>query len=178
MINNKLGFIVIALISSILYACGGGSSSSGDNASVTGLSSIVGVYQWFDEYPGGIVDEWYFAIDAQGYVSDYDYMGDSYDNLANCYVIDRNWDRFIHISGNRFSSSFGDVFIEIHQGGLLFTMVDGSFDPVYIGPKVNIDVSTFEAAECNSSNLAHLSSHNPEENNPVSKFLDRVKKTP
>lgn len=124
---------------------------SSGTAGVTGLASIVGVYEWFDYYPGGIVDEWYLGINDQGYVSDYDYLGDSFDNTANCYVIDRDWARFMHISGNRFSTTFlgdeqGDVFIEFDQGGLLITSSDG--EQLSVGPKVNIAVSDFEAAEC------------------------------
>lgn len=124
---------------------------SSGTAGVTGLASIVGVYEWFDYYPDGFIDEWYLGIDDQGYVSDYDYLGDSFDNIANCYVIDRDWLRFVHISGNRFSTTFdgddlGDVFIEVDQGGLLITSLDG--EQLAIGPKVDIAVSDFEAAEC------------------------------
>jgi hypothetical protein len=120
---------------------------SSGTAGVTGLASIVGVYMWFDYYPGGIVDEWYLGIDDQGFVSDYDYLGDSFDNFANCYLIDRDWERFGHISGNRFSTIFlGIVFIEFDLGGLLITSWDGL--QLAVGPKVDIDVSDFEAAEC------------------------------
>jgi hypothetical protein len=124
---------------------------SSGTAGVTGLASIAGVYESFDHYPGGVVDEWYLGIDDQGFVTTYDYMGDSFDNIANCYDIDRDWFRFVHISGNLFSAIFdgddlGDVFIEFDQGGLLITSLDG--EQLAIGPKVDIAVSDFEAAEC------------------------------
>jgi len=144
--KNIITFAIFIITAGSLTGCGGGSSSSNE---VTGLSSIVGVYDWSDEYPGGIIDEWYLGIDAQGYVSDYDYMGDSFDNLANCYVIDRNWERLTHISGNRFATLSGvDVLIDFHQGQLRITGQGSAFGSEIIGPRVNIHVSTFEAAEC------------------------------
>lgn len=185
MTSQILRILVILTVTSLIAACGGGGGSSSDNDSndppvVTGLASIVGVYEWFDEYPGGLVDEWYFAIDAQGYVSDYDYMGDSYDNLGNCYVIDRDWEQLVYVSENRFSTVVAgeDLFIEIQDGGLLITPVDGSSEPEYIGPKVDIDVSSFETAECDSNNLTSFSTNGSEENSSVSKLLNKVKKTP
>ncbi len=184
MTSQIFRILVILAVTSLIAACGGGGGSSSDNDSndppvVTGIASIVGVYEWFDEYPGGLLDEWYFAIDAQGYVSDYDYMGDSYDNLGNCYVIDRDWEQLVHVSENRFSTvNMGDVYIEIQDGGLLITPVDGSSEPEYIGPKVDIDVSSFEAAECNSNSSTSFSNRVSEENGSVSKLLNKVKKTP
>ena len=62
-----------------LVGCG-----SDDEGSPATLSDIVGV--WDESITEGqLVDEMYTVIAEDGTVTGYDYLGDSYDNEANCY---------------------------------------------------------------------------------------------
>ena len=151
--KKALAAVLLSFI--ILVGCGGGGNSGaeGSSSSVTVLSSIVGVYDWSDFYQDGTIDEWYLAIAPDGWISDYDYRGDSYDRGRNCYVIDRNWERLAHLGDNRFVFLNGDIIkADFFSGSLVFTPVStesGVAPPlVAVGPRVEINVSSFEAAEC------------------------------
>jgi hypothetical protein len=68
-------------------ACGGESDDNSSNASSPAqISGFEGVYEDFYEEDGAI-DEIYWVIHSTGYISLYDYAGDTYDNFANCYWI-------------------------------------------------------------------------------------------
>lgn len=155
---SKVVTIALAIsVSMLLTAC---NDESEDSVKVTGLSSIVGVYDWSDTYDDGSVDEWYLAIDADGYISDYDYQGDSFDLGENCYYIDRNWDRLTHIEGNKFSVSedghYSNYVVDLEVsfrfvgGKLTVDYVDDEDGPttITIGKKTNRSTSDFEALEC------------------------------
>ena len=154
--KNKLAAPLLIAASLSIVACNDEGGSSG-STSVSGLSSIVGIYDWSDTYEGGIVDEWYIGIDAEGNVSDYDYLGDAYDDYMNCYSIDKNWDQLTHISGNRFSSNIvGEVTITKSSSGLTIVPEDENYSSLVTGEKVSMTVSDFEAADCNSANSAPM----------------------
>ena len=150
----KKAVVTFLLSASILGGCGGGGNGSAEGGSpgVTSLSSIVGVYDWSILDADGTIDEWYLAIAPSGWISDYDYQGDSYNRGRNCYVIERNWERLAHLGDNRFVFLNGDIVkADFFSGSLVFTPVRteiGAIAPIVVGPRVQIDVSTFEAAEC------------------------------
>ena len=122
-------------------------------SSVSGLSSIVGVYDVSRTYSRE-VDEVYLVIDSQGALSRFDYQGRF---GRNCYRTERNRSSLTHLSGNRFQYEFFDlegnktggeqVFVEFYRGGLGYR--GRGSDNVWLwGPRVNVDVSSLEAAEC------------------------------
>ncbi|UTW48044.1 hypothetical protein [Bacterioplanoides sp. SCSIO 12839] len=71
----------------LLTACGSDSDSDSDK-SVENISDLEGVYDLTTRHSDNEVDEFYMHIDKSGYISYYDYAGDSYDNEGNCYWID------------------------------------------------------------------------------------------
>lgn len=153
-IKKKLMVTLLGISSLLLAACNDeGGDSNGGNTTVTGLSSLVGVYDWSDSYDDGTVDEWYLGIDSQGYISDYDYFGDSYDMGGNCYYIDKNWEQLTHVSGNVFDTLYnGEVTITKSSSMLTVTSNEDSSNLLVAGGKVNIAVSDMEAANCESAN--------------------------
>ncbi|EAR09876.1 hypothetical protein MED297_05989 [Reinekea sp. MED297] len=99
-----------------------------------------------------MIDEWYIGIDKDGYVSDYDYRGDAVDQEDNCYVINLNWDRFTHLSGNRFTSEVAGNFTLIKtEDGMTLEFDDASINSEDIGQKTNLNHSDLVAADCDAS---------------------------
>lgn len=118
--------------------------------SVTGLSSIVGIYDWSDDYGVDGIDEWYLEIDSDGYISDYDYQGDSYDLGDNCYDIDFDYEKLTHISGNTFSSINAGTVTVTSNGGGGITLASSEFpgDDIILGEKTTLVSSDLLAANC------------------------------
>lgn len=140
---------LLVVVGFLTAAC----NDEGGSASVDGLSSIVGIYDWSDTYDGGVVDEWYIGIDAEGNVSDYDYNGDSFDMGSNCYYIDRDWEQLTHVSGSTFNTqNFGEVTVTKNSSGLTITAKDDGELLIVTGEKVTMSESDFEAADCFASN--------------------------
>lgn len=71
---------LVLLISFLVSACGG--SSGGGNSAQ--LAEIAGVWDSSVTY-GNVVDEIYTVINEDGTATEYDYLGDSFDDFANCY---------------------------------------------------------------------------------------------
>ena len=117
---------------------------------VTDLASIVGIYDWSLDFGVDGFDEYYVGIDSEGYITDYDYQGDTYDSGANCYNIDSNYDQLTHVSGNAFSSlMLGDVNITGNEGGGITLFISGSPEyDIILGQKTSLFHSDFLAAEC------------------------------
>ncbi|MCH8550903.1 MAG: hypothetical protein LAT62_03135 [Natronospirillum sp.] len=130
---------------------GGGGVSGGATINVSGnitsLSDIVGVYEDFYDEGGGIIDEIYIEIAADGTVWEHDYQGDSYHQGPNCYDI-WEWDEIEHRGGNTFYSdmSFAEFEARFENNRLIMDYGNG-WEEEY-GPKVNIDPANFRAAEC------------------------------
>jgi len=131
-------------------------NSSKESASDKALSSIVGVYDVSRDHGQDGIDEWYLEIDSEGYISDYDYQGDSFDNSSNCYSISQNWGQFIYLSGNEFRYVyFSDVEM---NSNVIITVVDGGGISIVnkkysdsnetLGKKTSLVKSDFLAAEC------------------------------
>ncbi|MCE2572719.1 hypothetical protein [Motilimonas eburnea] len=71
-------------MSLVLAACGGSGSNSDLRAKEASLVNISGVWD-ASELIDDKQDEFYVVIKDHGEISFYDYMGDEYDNLDNCY---------------------------------------------------------------------------------------------
>ena len=100
-----------------------------DDASLVALQAISGVWDSSD-FDGGQQDVIFSVIRADGSATDYDYLGDEFDNSEDCYLrIDFN---FIHEGDSRFSvtsSEFEDddtVFDISVQDGNLVTLLIGT----------------------------------------------------
>jgi hypothetical protein len=50
-------------------------------------------------YSNGITDEYYLHISSDGQITDYDYAGDSFDNLDNCYYVIQD-SKFVAVENN------------------------------------------------------------------------------
>lgn len=125
-------------------------TTTASSSTDTGNGSIVGIYDMSVDYGVDGVDEVYLEIDLEGYISFYDYKGDSYDLLGNCYMIDSNIDQWIHISGNTFSSNeSGTITItENSEGGIVFASSDYPGEDQVGYEANNLTISDFQAAEC------------------------------
>lgn len=103
--------LVIMSLLSILTACGGGSGDGGGD--FTGgddsLDKLVGVWDATTDEGTEGVDEAYIVIDAEGYLTVYDYAGDSFDREGNCYWIDVV-DQLVPLGNNKYDS---DVFTDL-----------------------------------------------------------------
>lgn len=78
--------LLIMSLLATLTACGGGSGDGGgDFSSGGGASKLVGMWSGAFDKGDNRVDEVYMQIDDSGFVSYYDYAGDTYNNWGNCY---------------------------------------------------------------------------------------------
>lgn len=90
----------------VLTACGGGGGGdSDDDNSIGGMrvESLEGVWDDTDDHGADGEDEKYIVIDKSGYVSYYDYAGDTFDEWGNCYWISEKSAQLTHISANRYT---------------------------------------------------------------------------
>jgi hypothetical protein len=90
-----------------LTACGGGSddkkeTNKGNLGGATGIERLVGVWNLTEDDENSGVDEAYLSIDKDGYISSYDYAGDTFDDWGNCYWINEKFSKISHISGDRY----------------------------------------------------------------------------
>lgn len=94
---------------SLLVSCGGGSSSSDSSddspitESINSLDDIVGFWDATVEIDG-LTDEYYYLITDSGLVTIIDYLGDSFDDSIDCYIIAEDALIFTHLNENEFLS--------------------------------------------------------------------------
>lgn len=97
--------LMILLSVLVMSACGGSSSDGDDN----NVGKLAGVWDFTTDEGVEGVDEFYMVIDSEGYISYYDYAGDSYDNYANCYWVDEDIAQLKSLGENRYEwVFFGD----------------------------------------------------------------------
>lgn len=81
----KIKIFTIAMMASILSACGNGDSDSSSKP-VT-LNDIVGVWNDTTTSGNGKKDIKYFEIKANSTYKGYDYQNDTFDNGSDCYEV-------------------------------------------------------------------------------------------
>jgi hypothetical protein len=87
-----------------LTACGGGGGDDNDDfTSDAKIDSLVGVWDNTEDYGTYGKDVSYISIDKNGYLSIYDYAGDTFDEWGNCYWIDEKYAQLTHLSGIQYS---------------------------------------------------------------------------
>ena len=155
-------FFVVSLVS-----CGGGGSGDSDSnadqadsaaqeddtntggsiPSVPDLvqdidSSLIGVWDWSEDYGDEGMDEIYLVVDEQGRLSEYDYFGDTFDGEDNCYVISRHWGKFTRSSPDYLYSeteidSSVRVKLEVQNWNLYLTALEFNDDfPFPVGERL------------------------------------------
>ena len=92
----NIGYVVAILFT--LTACGGSSGSSKDES---GIKDIVGVWD-FTSTDDELTDEAYFHISSDGAYTIYDYLGDSFDDIEDCYAEFANIGTITHLGGSDF----------------------------------------------------------------------------
>ena len=116
----------------LIQGCNSNSNSSSGsfNNDTPSLAQISGVWN-NSRTIDGLTDEMYVVIKTNNTMMSYDYLGDSYDNTANCY------EKFAltisDIGGGNFligesSIGFEEVHISISDGNLILT-IDGISEP-------------------------------------------------
>ena len=108
-----------------LTACGG---DSGSTASPKAVRAIAGVWDTSEEVDGA-TDVHYSVIRQDGSASDYDYQGDSVDNLEDCYL--KSDFTIEHESESRFAATFGpeqgtpqDLDITLQNGNIRIVFIE------------------------------------------------------
>lgn len=85
-LNKEKVMKIIYLVASVilLAACGGDSGGSSSS-----LSNIAGIYEYNYEPDviGSENDEGYIIITEDGRYTEYDFLGDAFDQGSNCYII-------------------------------------------------------------------------------------------
>ncbi len=99
---NNLWFYVLPF--ALVGCSSGGSSDSNDSSSQTD-QIIVGIWDQTEDFGEFGVDEIYLSIDNDGFATEYDYDGDSFDEGENCYFITRNLYQAVP-SGSNFEITF------------------------------------------------------------------------
>lgn len=95
-----------------LTACGGGSGDGDTDGEFTGggdASKLVGVWDATTDEGVDGVDEYYISIDSEGFVSAFDYAGDSYDDWGDCYWIGIDVAQLSALGNNRYLSTPADL---------------------------------------------------------------------
>jgi hypothetical protein len=146
-------FLALSLTCALfLPSCG----SNKESGSATALSLIAGVYDDSVDHQEEGIDELYLEIDSRGYLSSYDYLGDSFDNYLNCYYIEQNWGQLIHLSENTFryisyyeavETSY-NVIVTVAEGGDLTITNEEYPDVNSTVTKTSLIKSDFLSAEC------------------------------
>jgi hypothetical protein len=141
--------LLSALLISFALALTSCSSSTGDSTT-KGLASIVGIYEGSDDYGVRGIDEWYLEIDSEGYLTTYDYLGDSFDLGANCYWIFLKFDQLTHISGNVYSSlGLGTVTIfNNSKGGITMSTTEYPDNDIVLSEITDLLSSDLLAGDC------------------------------
>lgn len=150
-----VSLILVSLL--VLAGCndegGGGSGSSG----VSSLADIIGVWDSSETDEDGDYDEIYWVVEADGFVSTYDYDDDDWGGNENCYHIYKDQGQLQHISGNLFKMTSDDeddieVRFSFVSDNLTVSGVDDEGDDFTetIGPRAGASytVENFEAIEC------------------------------
>jgi hypothetical protein len=84
-----------------LTACGGGGGSS--EKALSKVESLAGVWDDSEDFGRLGIDESYFTLDKDGYISTYDFAGDTFDEWGNCYWIEEKLGQITHLSGDKYS---------------------------------------------------------------------------
>ena len=139
-----------------LTACGGGSGDGGgDFTSGGSASKLVGMWNaTTDEGEDGI-DENYLAIDSDGFVSLYDYDGDTYDDGENCYWIEEDVAELKALGDDRYrvvqeGSSDTQILIITVQNNTMTIAEEGDEEDFSTLTRSSIPVSDF-TPECSDS---------------------------
>jgi len=121
---NHYKSLFLILLSSILIACGSAGSGDGgeqtpgatrtvaDNASPA-LSDLVGGWNYSFDYGDVGVDEFFLFIDSAGDIQDFDFLGDSYDDLENCYFSNKTF------ALSDLGDGMFEIFDDLHHQALL-----------------------------------------------------------
>lgn len=149
------GFFISGLFVLSLVACGG--SDGGGGSGVNDVDDLVGLWDFSYEVDG-LVDEIYMEISGTGYASIYDYFGDSFDDVADCYVIAEDALLITHLDGNEFLSESQEdgttaSFTASFSGDdIIITDVDGD---TRLTPS-SLDIDEVYANECTADDLSNL----------------------
>lgn len=125
-------FISTLFLSLLLVACGGSNDGStrgnvDNDGPVLFISDVSGVWD-VSEIEDGLLDEMYVFIREDGVISYFDYLGDEYDNLSDCYLEALDVGQFLPISGNLYlfdtDEEQTEVFVSTENGDLLLDSDD------------------------------------------------------
>lgn len=140
--------ITVAALSILLAGCNEENGVNSAN-SVNSIDDIVGLYDFSSTYANGIIDEYYIQISENGFVTDFDYQGDTYDVGENCYDIGIS-EQLVHQGGGVFYSTLFEVdqnFEFLDSETLRVTDLEGSgySMTLYVSDK---SVATMESMDC------------------------------
>lgn len=147
---------LFVVLFSFLVGCGGSSESNDDSGvssitdTVNSLDDIVGFWDATIEVDGE-TDEIFFLISDSGLVSVFDYLGDSFDGIADCYVIADDALVFTHLTGNSFLSealldgSTIDLSAFFEGGNLILR--DSFGDETLLSP-TSLSIDTVRSMDC------------------------------
>ncbi|MEJ2043109.1 MAG: hypothetical protein P8X74_06585 [Reinekea sp.] len=134
---------LILLITSIsLLSCNDDGNSNKE--AINSLESLAGIYNASEDYGTEGYDEFYLGFDKDGTITNYNYLGDSYDNQGNCYMIDSGG-TIAHSSGNEFLADDGTI-ISVTKDGDTYTFQYDNKSISY--KKTNLVASDLLAAKC------------------------------
>jgi hypothetical protein len=87
-----------------LTACGGGGGDDDDDFSINKkkIEDVAGIWDYSQNLGNNERDEAYLVIDNNGYLSYYDYAGDTFDDWGNCYWIEKKYAQISHLRANRY----------------------------------------------------------------------------
>lgn len=76
-----------------------------DNSVLRRISNTI--WDTSGSYSNGITDEYYLHIGSDGRITDFDFTGDSFDNLENCYRVFQDT-KFVHVRDSEYLLNFMD----------------------------------------------------------------------
>jgi len=154
MFLDRLSAKILSLVLfSLLVSCGGSSGSNDDSSittSVNSLDDIVGFWDATIEVDG-LTDEIFFLITDSGLVSVFDYLGDSFDDSDDCYLIAEEILVFTHLNENEFLSEsiFDNSIISFNafNDGSDLILTDSSGDETRLSP-TSLNLESIRSMDC------------------------------
>lgn len=157
-----MGRLICAAIVLLMVACGGGSGGSNNNEAdridnnVSSINDIVGLWDATEETEEG-VDNVYWGISPSGSLSIYDYLGDTFDDIANCYFIAEDFGLITNLGDSNFIVQIDDgvevltANIELSTVGddliMVFIDEEEGDDSVRLSPS-SLSLATIRSMEC------------------------------